>query len=384
MLQKLLALVTALAATVPAYADWNAGMEAYKKKDWNTALREFQGVLQTNPGYHGAHYMSGLVLKQLGRNEEALKELQEANRQEPGNPAYAAALGGMLLERDRAREAWAVLEPVKPQTLRGAQKTAILVLQCRARAELGDFAQASELCRQATQGEGTSADAWATLAGVLSRQEKNTDAFQAYRKAWELSGDVAHANNAIAAGTRAARFAAGDVKKAVYTQVAEVATQLAEKRGGPQGALAAGEALMGAQQYDEALTWFDKTGLDNALVNYYKGQCYLGKESWARAESLLRGALQKQPDAALRRQIYISLGFLLDKTQRYADAALAYQEAGQPNKVAEMRDKQAKAEQNLKADEEKKRIEEMQRLQREYEKLTRGGGAAPTPPPSAP
>ncbi|MCX7971282.1 MAG: thiamine pyrophosphate-binding protein, partial [Negativicutes bacterium] len=51
----------------------------------------------------------------------------------------------------------------------------------------------------------------------------------------------------------------------------------------------------------------------------------------------------------LRRQIYASLGFLLDKTQRYADAAMAYQEAGQANKVAEMRDKQAKAEQNLKA-----------------------------------
>lgn len=142
---------------------------------------------------------------------------------------------------------------------------------------------------------------------------------------------------------------------------------------------------MGAQQYDDALAWFDRTGLDNALVNYYKGQCYLGKESWPRAESLLRGALQKQPDGTLRRQIYISLGFLLDKTQRYADAALAYQEAGQPNKVAEMRDKHAKAEQNLKADEEKKRIEEMQRLQKEYEKLTRGGGAAaPTPPPSTP
>lgn len=384
MSRGLLVFVALLLGTVAAFADWNAGMEAYNKKDWSAALREFQKVLQTNPGYHGAHYMSGLVLKQLGRTEEALKELQEANRQEPGNAAYAAALGGMLLERDRAREAWAVLEPVKVQTLRGAQRTAILVLQCRARAELGDFPQASELCRQATQADTTSADAWATFAGVLSRQDKNTDAFQAFRKAWELSGDVAHANNAIAAGTRAARFASGDAKKALYTQVAEVAKQLAEKRGGPQGALAVGEALMGAQQYDEALMWFDKTGLDNALVNYYKGQCYLGKESWARAESLLRGALQKQPDAALRRQIYVSLGFVLDKTQRYADAALAYQEAGQPNKVAEMKDKQAKAEQNLKADEEKKRIEEMQRLQKEYERLTRGGGPAPTPPPRKP
>lgn len=381
---RLLALGVLLVVVAPAYADWDAGMEAYKKKDWNAALKEFQTVLQTNRDYHGAHYMVGLVLKQLGRGDDALKELQEASRLDPGNAAYAAALGGMLLERDRPREAWAVLEPVKPQALRGAQRTAVLMMQCRARAELGDFTQANELCRQATQADATSADVWATFGGVLSRQEKNADAFQAYRKAWEISSVTGHANNAIAAGTRAARLASGEPKKALYQQVAEVAKQLAEKRGGPQGALAAGEALMGAQQYDDALAWFDKTGLDNALVNFYKGQCYLGKEAWARAETQLRGALQKQPDTALRRQIYISLGFLLDKTQRYADAALAYQEVGQSNKVAEMRDKQAKAEQNLKADEEKKRIEELQRLQDQYKKLTQGGGAAPTPPPSTP
>ncbi len=384
MPNRVLVLGVLLLSVVPASADWNVGMDAYNKKDWNTALREFQGVLQTNPNYPGAHYMIGLALKQLGRNDEAVKALQEANRLEPANASYAAALGGLLLERDRPREAWAALEPVKPQALRGAQKTAVLILQCRARAETGDFPQATELCRQASQADPKSSDAWVTLGGVLSRQEKNADSFQAYRKAWETSSDPNHANNAIAAGTRAARLASGDAKKALYQQVAEVAKQLAERQGGPQGALAAGEALMGAQQYDDALGWFDRTGLDNALVNYYKGQCFLGKESWARAESLLRGALQRQPDGALRRQIYISLGFLLDKTQRYADAALAYQEAGQPNKVAEMRDKQAKAEQNLKADEEKKRIEEMTRLQKEYEKLTRGGGAAPTPPPSTP
>ena len=384
MSNRVLTLGVFLLSAVPALADWNAGMEAYNKKDWNTALKEFQGVLQTNPNYHGAHYMIGLALKQLGRSDEAIKELQEANRLEPSNPSYAAALGGTLLERDRPREAWAVLEPVKTQALRGAQKTAILTLQCRARAEMGEFPQATELCRQATQADPKSSDAWVTYGGVLSRQDKSADAFQAYRKAWELSSDANHANNAIAAGTRAARLASGDAKKALYQQVAEVAKQLAEKKGGPQGALAAGEALMGAQRYDEALSWFERTGLDNALVNYYKGQCYLGKESWARAESLLRGALQKQPDAALRRQIYSSLGFLLDKTQRYTEAALAYQEAAQPNKVAEMKDKQSKAEQNLKAEEERKRIEEIQRLQKEYQKLTQGGGAAPTPPPSLP
>ena len=45
-----------------------------------------------------------------------------------------------------------------------------------------------------------------------------------------------------------------------------------------------------------------------------------------------------------------------------------------------MKDKQSKSAHNVKADEEAKRIEEMQRLQDEYKKLTQQG-PSPTPTP---
>uniref|UniRef100_A0A7V1ZHH6 Tetratricopeptide repeat protein n=1 Tax=Thermoanaerobaculum aquaticum TaxID=1312852 RepID=A0A7V1ZHH6_9BACT len=98
----------------------------------------------------------------------------------------------------------------------------------------------------------------------------------------------------------------------------------------------------------------------------------------AKAEKFFRDALTKSPDAHLRRLIYSSLGFVLDKQKRYKEAEQAYQEAGNPTKVAEMRDKQAKYEQNLKADEEARRIEEIRKTQEELRRL-RGGAPTPTP-----
>jgi tetratricopeptide (TPR) repeat protein len=380
MRRSFLAAALVALVAVPAVADWQAGVDAYKNKDWGTALKEFQGVVQQSPNYAGAHYMLGLTLKQLGRSDDALKEFREADRLEPANPAYAVVLASMLMDRNRPQDVLSILNDVKVASLKGAQKAAVLSLQARAKADNGDFNGAIELARQATQADARSADAWATLGTAYSRQDRSADAFGAFRKAWEIAPEEAFARNAIATGTRAARLARGDQKTTLYTQVADVAKQLAQKKGGREGALSAGEALMGAQQFDDALTWLNKTGLDNALVTYYKGQCYLGKQDWGRSEQYLRQALQKSPDAKLRKQIYASLGFLLDKNGQYTRAAEAYQEAGETAKVAEMHDKEAKAAHNREADAEAKRIEELKRLQEQYNKLTKGGGA-PTPPP---
>ena len=54
------ALISLLAAASPAHAEWNKGLEAYKNKDWATAVKEFEEVTKTNPDYAGAYYMLGV------------------------------------------------------------------------------------------------------------------------------------------------------------------------------------------------------------------------------------------------------------------------------------------------------------------------------------
>jgi tetratricopeptide (TPR) repeat protein len=371
-----LAVFTLLAAV--AGADWNAGVAAYQKKDWQTALAEFEGVVKQNPTFAGGHFMLGRVLSQLGRNDEALKAFREAVRLEPTNAGYAVAAAQAMLEKGLANDAAAALSGVTTDTLKPAQKAAVLTAKGQVALAQGNSSQAIEFGKQATHADANNAEAWGFLGSAYSRADRNSEAFEAYRRGFELSGNPTLGKNAVAAGTRAARLASGQQKRALYDAVAAVATKLAEKRGGPEGALMAAEALLGAQDFDNALKWLDRSGLDNALVLYYRGQCYLGKDNLGEAEGNFRKALAKGPQTELRRQIYTSLGFVLDKAKRYQEAAQAYEQAGNASKVAEMRNKQSLAEQNKKADDEAARLKKLEELQRQYQSI----GGAPTPPPT--
>ncbi len=368
-----------VAVAAAAAADWNAGMAAYQKKDWQTALQEFQAVVKQNPQYAGAHFMLGKVLANLGRDGEALKAYREAVHLEPTNAGYAVAAAQAMLDQGLTSEAASVLQGLSVEGLKPAQKAAVLVAKGQVALAQGQSSPAIELGKQATQADPNNGEAWGFLGNAYSRADRNAEAFEAYRRGFDVSGNTTLGRNAVAAGTRAARLASGAQKRSLYDAVAAVATKLAEKRGGPEGALMAAEALLGAQNFNDALAWLDKSGLDNALVLYYRGQCYLGKENLGEAEANFRKALAKGPQTELRRQIYTSLGFVLDKAKRYQEAAQAYEQAGNPTKVAEMRNKQTLADQNKKADEEAARMKKLEELQRQYQSI---GGAPATPPPS--
>lgn len=374
----------ALAVAAVASADWNKGLEAFKNRDYATALREFQGVVEQAKTHAGSYYYIGRCYKEMNRQSDALGAFQEANRLDPESALYATYYASALLSAKRYGEAANVLSKVKMEGLNGKQRATILNQRARAEVEAGDSAGAEVHARQVTQIDGSSATAWGILGLAQMNQGKFVDAFNAFKQAFELTGDFSYGKNAVSAGIAAARAAGSKSQKdQMFKRTAEVATSLAEKKGGAEGALLAGEALLGANDYDEALRWFNRSNLDNALVNYYKGQCYVGKEEPARAERFLRDALLKQPDQKLRKNIYNSLGFVLEAQKKFPEAAQAYQEAGNQAKVADVNDKARKAEQNRKADEEQRRYEELKKLQEQYKELSGGGGGpAPTPTPT--
>lgn len=383
MRRSLYVSIIALAVAAVSSADWNKGLEAFKNRDYATALREFQGVIEQTKTHAGSHYYIGRCYNELNRASDALAAFKEANRLDPESPLYATYYASALLSAQRYREAAEALSKVKMDGLNAKQRSTILTQRARAEVEAGDAAGAEVHARQVTQIDNSSAAAWGILGLAQMNQGKFGDAFAAFRRAWDLTSDVAYGKNAVGAGIAAARASGSKSQKdQIFAQTAEVATSLAQKKGGAEGALLAGEALLGANDYDEALQWFNRSGLDNALVNYYKGQCFVGKKEAARAERFLRDALLKQPDQQLRKNIYNSLGFVLEDQKKFAEAVQAYQEAGNQSKVAEVNDKAKRAEQNKLADQEQARYEELKRLQEQYKELSGGGGPAPTPTPS--
>ena len=376
-----LAILASLVAAAAA-GDWNTGVTAFRKGEYEAALAEFKAVLAASPEYAGAHYMVGRTLAQLGRRQEALAAYREASRLEPANAQYAVATATALLEADRPAEAEKALAEVQLDPLRPNQRAAFLAVRAQVELALGNQGPALELARQAVAADPASAQAHTVLGLAQTQGGGDREAFEAYRKAWELSGDPELGTRAVKAGIFAARRADEGHKRQLYDHAAAVAAKVAEKRPGAESALLAGEAVMGAQRFDEALGWFNRTGQSTPIVLYYKGQCFQGKRELTQAESLFRRALAAAPDAGLRGDILNSLGFVLDLQKRYGDAAAAYADAGNAAKAAEMRERQARSAQNVKADEEAKRLEELRRLEQEYRKLTQPG-ALPTPTPKS-
>ncbi len=72
------AVIMLLVAATPVQAEWNKGLEAYKNKDWATAVKEFEEVTKTNPDYAGAYYMLGVSQRALGQLSPAIANLRKA------------------------------------------------------------------------------------------------------------------------------------------------------------------------------------------------------------------------------------------------------------------------------------------------------------------
>jgi TolB-like protein/Tfp pilus assembly protein PilF len=74
-------------ATVKADYDW----------DWPRAEREFRRAIELNPGYATAHQWYGEFLSELGRHEEALAEIKQAQQLDPLSLIINAVTGETLL-----------------------------------------------------------------------------------------------------------------------------------------------------------------------------------------------------------------------------------------------------------------------------------------------
>jgi DNA-binding winged helix-turn-helix (wHTH) protein/TolB-like protein/Tfp pilus assembly protein PilF len=70
-----------------------AVLKAWYEWDWAGAEQEYRRALELNPNYSTAHQWYSLMLAALGRQQEAIEEMQHAQRLEPLSVMIAADLG---------------------------------------------------------------------------------------------------------------------------------------------------------------------------------------------------------------------------------------------------------------------------------------------------
>ena len=121
-----------LAAALPAHAEWNKGLEAYKKKDWANAVKEFEEVTKTNPDYAGAYYMLGVSQRALGQLSPAIASLRKSVELDGSQASYKIALGQALLQADQYQNAYELLKPLSMSSMDASHRSSYALLFAQA------------------------------------------------------------------------------------------------------------------------------------------------------------------------------------------------------------------------------------------------------------
>lgn len=97
-------------AAGPARAQFLVGRANYEATLFSQAEEAFREVLRLDPKFPGVHLELGKVYISLRRNDEAIRELQTALEERPGDGDASYFLGGVLVQEERYAEGVPYLE----------------------------------------------------------------------------------------------------------------------------------------------------------------------------------------------------------------------------------------------------------------------------------
>ena len=346
-----------LAAALPAHAEWNKGLEAYKKKDWANAVKEFEEVTKTNPDYAGAYYMLGVSQRALGQLSPAIASLRKSVELDGSQASYKIALGQALLQADQYQNAYELLKPLSMSSMDASHRSSYALLFAQAATKTNRPGEAIGVLTTQARADSRNYRLQQALGSAYTASGDEAKAFEAYKSAYDLNAkDATSARNAVKAAISVARRSSSNSSKSnYYNQAGQIADRLANASPTFEHQLLAGEAWLGAKQYQKAQASFDKARSqqsNNALVYYYIAQCKTQINQLNPALADLQQALKIGASGKLRNQIYNQGAFIYDKKKDYNNAISWYQEAGNQSMVRQMEDKKSKAAQNQAADKE--------------------------------
>lgn len=324
----------------PLLAGWEEGKEAFAAGRWAEAAKEFRGVVDQHPDYAQGHFMLGSALVRLGRPADAVASLSRAAELEASEPRYALSLAQAQLAGGDPQAALATLGRRRPSALPEDLRQPYTALLAGAAVRSADPAAAATALEAALAEVPDAEKLWQALARVREDQGRIPEAFAAYARAFELEpADPDPGRQAVALAFAAAKAREGEERREWYRKAAGVAQDLARTGDGAEHRLEAGEAWLGAGDYDAAREWFAKAheaAPGEPLPLYYLGRCSLALGEPGKALAHLEAARAAGPEGSLAAEVHSGLGLAHRTLEQFPEAARAYRAAGDPEKAAEM------------------------------------------------
>jgi tetratricopeptide (TPR) repeat protein len=225
------------------------GLKALEAKQYDQAVQLFTQAVQTDPTDYAAHFHLALSFSMLGKDAEAISELQKTLELKPGLYQAELNLGIVLLRQKRAKEAiphFDAAVQAKPKEFRAQWYLGEALLSA------GEPARAEPHYQAAIEIDGKSPAAQLGLGRSEARQNRLSEAAEHFRKAAELDASFSDALLELA-GLYEQNHQA-DEAIAIYQKFPD--------RPGTQERL--GELLIESQRYAEAIPYLEKAVAQSA------------------------------------------------------------------------------------------------------------------------
>lgn len=382
----IVAVIIALCCGTAAQAGWPEGVAAFKAKNFSQAATEFQAVVEDQPDWPGGHFMLGWTYLSMSRNQDALTSLRKAYDLNPNDVTYQLRLGQAYVANQQYSNAVSFLGKINPASLPKEMQGFLAQLRAVAYTKTGQEDRALSEFAKAVQANPDDADLQYQYGSTAFNAGDMGRAIPALSKATQL--DPGDANKKLVytqALLRQGRTAAGSAKTQAYRQAAQAAAALVATSATHTNLMLHGEALLGGQQYDQAITVFQQAAAKDSgdwLALYYTGQAYTVKNQYRSAEAALKQALNKTSNNADKVKIWKQLGFVYEKQKKYTEATSAYRQSGDQAGMTRVEENRKTNQHNQDVEEEAQRIQELRdeqdRIKEELEALP--GAAVPQTP----
>ncbi len=172
-----------------------AGLDAHRQGQIESALSCYRRVLFVQPDHPDALNLSGVALQQIGQTEQALTNLRRAAQLRRNDPAILANLGQICAALHQNTEAEAAyrkacrLDPRQPTHQMGL---------ANALAQQGRYAEAHTLFERLTLHHPQLPDLWFNRGNGLRDQGRAAEAVASYQRALALQAGFLEARNNLA------------------------------------------------------------------------------------------------------------------------------------------------------------------------------------------
>jgi tetratricopeptide (TPR) repeat protein len=285
--------------------------------------------------------MLGLSLMRQGRLNDALAPLGEAVALAGQEASYRMTLAQALLKAGKSKDAFSTLEALDPASVDDAARANFNQLLAKAADASGSDRAAFASVEKALAADGKSKALWLARANLAGRLDRPQDTFAALDAAFKIDpSDPDPGAGAVRAAMALAQAPdAGDRKPEWYGKAAAVADRLAADFPTPDNLRLAGDASMGARDYQRSLGYLERLlagGDQDPQLHFDLGRCRQALSQNREALDHFAAALERSPDAELAAAVHAKRGAAFRALERFDDAAAAYRLAGDAEAAAEM------------------------------------------------